>query len=245
MLGRKKKHRVGLIFIVLILLLVIAGVIAIKSSTIKTVTITGNSFYTEDEIKNFLFDSTVENNTIKCYLDNHLGKNKKIPFIERYQIEIVNNHEVEVIVYEKNIVGYVDYVGSCMYFDRDGTVVESSSERLEGICEVRGITFSQIVLHKQIQTSIKGLFDQVLLMTQLFEKYEMDVELINFDQSCNVSVTIGEIKVELGEAEDMDLKISELNNILPALSGRKGTLYLDDIQFGSAIDGTYPFKTEE
>lgn len=242
MLDRQKKHRVGLIFIILLLVLVIAGVIAIESSTIKTVTVTGNSFYTEDEIKEFLFDSTVENNTIKCYLDNRLGKNKEIPFIERYQIEVVNNHEVEVIVYEKNIVGYVHYMGSYMYFDRDGIVVESSSEKLKGICEVKGIRFSQIVLYGQIQTEVKGLFDQVLLMTQLFEKYKMDIERINFNKSSEVSVKIGDIKVKLGKAEDMDLKVSELNDILPQLKGMKGTLYLDNIQFGAASDGTYYFK---
>lgn len=244
MLARQKKYRVGLIFIILLLVVVIAGVIAIKSSTIKTVTVTGNSFYTEDEIKEFLFDSTVENNTIKCYLDNRLGKNKEIPFVERYQIEIVNNHEVEVIVYEKNIVGYIYYMGSYMYFDRDGTVVESSSEKLKGICEVKGISFSRIVLHEQIQTEIKGLFDQVLLMTQLFEKYKMDIKLINFDQSAEVRISIDDIKVELGEAEDMDLKIAELNDILPELQGLKGTLYLNNIQFGASSDGTYYFKKE-
>lgn len=244
MLDRQKKRRVGLILIIILLILVIAGAVAIKSSTINAVKVTGNSFYTEEEIKAFLFDSTVENNTIKCYLDNRFGENKEIPFIERYQIEIVNNHEVEVIVYEKNIIGYVEYMGSYMYFDRDGTVVESSPEKLDGICEVKGISFSKIVLHEQIETKIKGLFEQVLLMTQLFEKYELDIELINFDLSTNVSVSVGDIKVELGEADDMDLKIAELDDILPRLEGLKGTLYLDDIQFGASSDETYYFKRE-
>ena len=245
MLDRFQKRKTGWIVVLVLLALLLIAVIAIGSSTIKTVTVTGNSFYTEDEIKTFLFDSTVENNTIKCYLDNHFGKNKEIPFIERYQIEIVDRHKVKVIVYEKNIIGYVYYMGSYMYFDRDGTVVESSSSKLEGICEVQGINFSQIVLHKTLETEQKSVFNQVLMMTQLFEKYELKIERISFDSATSVSAYAGDVKIELGEPDNMDLKIAELDASLPELEGLKGTLYLDNIQSGASSDGTYYFKQEQ
>lgn len=244
MLDKLRRHKVRWILIFLILILAALAVFVIKSATIEKIRVTGNSFYTEDEIRDILFDSRVENNTIKCYLNNHFGKNKEIPFVERYQIEIINRHEVEVIVYEKNIIGYVNYMGSYMYFDRDGTVVESSSELLKGICQINGLSFSRIVLYEPIETQTDGLFDQVLLMTQLFEKYSMDIELINFDPSDNVQVAVGDIKVELGAAENLDLKIAELHDILPQLEGMKGTLYLDDIQSGASSDGTHYFKKE-
>lgn len=244
MLDRLKEHKVRWILIFLLLILAAAAAFIIKGSTIETVKVTGNSFYTEDEIRNFLFDSKVENNTIKCYLNNRFGRNKEIPFVERYQIEIINRHEVEVIVYEKNIIGYVEYMGSYMYFDRDGTVVESSSDLLDGICQVRGLSFSRIVLYEPIETSIKDLFGQVLTMTQLFEKFEMDIDRIDFDKESEVQISVGEIKVELGAAEDLDLKIAELHDILPQLEGMKGTLYLDDIESGASSDGTHYFKKD-
>lgn len=244
MLDRLKKHKGRWIFIFLILIFAVSAALIVKGLTIRTVKVTGNSFYTEEEIRNFLFDSKVENNMVKCYLNNRFGKNKEIPFVERYQIEITGPHEVEVIVYEKNIVGYVDYMGSYMYFDRDGTVVESSSELLDGICQVKGLSFTRIVLYEPIETTIKDLFSQVLLMTQLFEKYEMDIEQINFDQTANVQIAVGDVRVELGAAEDLDLKIAELHDILPRLEGMKGTLYLDDIQSGASSDGTYYFRKD-
>lgn len=244
MLDSLKEHRARWIALLLILIFAAAAAFIIKSSTIETVKVTGNHFYTEDEIRNFLFDSKVENNTIKCYLNNRFGKNREIPFVERYQIEIISRHEVEVIVYEKNIIGYVDYMGSYMYFDRDGTVVESSSELLDGICQVQGLSFSRIVLYEPIETEVSDLFDQVLLMTQLFEKYELDVERICFDDASGVWIFMGDIKVELGAAEDLDLKIAELHDILPQLEGMKGTLYLDDIYSGASSDGTHYFQKE-
>lgn len=244
MLDRLKRHKVRWILIFLLLILAAAAAFIIKSSTIETVKITGNSFYTEDEIRNILFDSKAENNIIKCYFNNRFGENKEIPFVERYQIEITGWHQVEVIVYEKNIIGYINYMGSYLYFDRDGTVVESSSELLDGICQVRGLNFSRIVLYEPIETSVEELFDQVLLMTQLFETYEMDVEAIDFDENSRVQISVGSIKVELGAAENLDLKISELHDILPQMKGMKGTLYLDDIESGASSYGTHYFKKE-
>lgn len=244
MLDRLKRHKERWILIFLLLILAAAAAFIIKSSTIETVKITGNSFYTEDEIRNILFDSKAENNIIKCYFNNRFGEHKEIPFVERYQIEITGWHQVEVIVYEKNIIGYINYMGSYLYFDRDGTVVESSSELLDGICQVRGLSFSRIVLYEPIETTVEELFDQVLLMTQLFEKYEMDVETIDFDENSRVQISVGSIKVELGAAENLDLKISELHDILPQLKGMKGTLYLDDIESGASSDGTHYFKKE-
>ncbi len=40
---------------------------------------------------------------------------------------------LKIRVYEKNMVGYVRYLGQDVYFDKDGIVVESSTQELEGI----------------------------------------------------------------------------------------------------------------
>ena len=48
---------------------------------------------------------------------------------------------MEIIIYEKSIVGYVSYMSSYMYFDKDGIVVESSSSQLDGVPWVTGLDF--------------------------------------------------------------------------------------------------------
>ena len=45
---------------------------------------------------------------------------------------------MEIIVYEKSMVGYVSYMNSNLYFDKDGIIVESTSEILPGNTEVDG-----------------------------------------------------------------------------------------------------------
>ena len=59
--------------------------------------------------------------------------------------------DVEVIVYEKSVVGYVSYMNSRMYFDKDGIIVESTSETLPGVPKIAGLSFGHIVLHQRFQ----------------------------------------------------------------------------------------------
>lgn len=46
-------------------------------------------------------------------------------------------------MYEKNIVGYVHYLGKNVYFDKDGIVVESSDQEIEGVPLIKGLTFDR------------------------------------------------------------------------------------------------------
>ena len=64
MLVKLKRKRtipaaLGILLLVIIILAVLYG-----SSTIKTVKVTGNSYYTEDEIREILFGTAMDNNTI-------------------------------------------------------------------------------------------------------------------------------------------------------------------------------------
>ena len=61
-------------------------------------------------------------------------KNKQIPFIQKYDVEVtIWPDKMNVAVYEKAIVGYISYMGCNMYFDKDGIVVESSSENYTAV----------------------------------------------------------------------------------------------------------------
>lgn len=54
-------------------------------------------------------------------------------------------NKMNVAVYEKAIVGYISYMGCNMYFDKDGIVVESSSENYEDVPQITGLDFKSIV----------------------------------------------------------------------------------------------------
>lgn len=238
------KHK-AIVPILLLVIVILVALIAIGSRfQIKTVTVEGNSYYTDEEIQNLLFSDFWEKNTLYSWFKCRMGQQKTIPFIERYQMDMISPTEIEVIVYEKNLIGYVEYMGSKMYFDRDGIVVESSQKEMDGIPEILGINFNQIVLYQKLDVNNDQLFDGVLTLTQLLQKFELDVDIIYFDKSNKASIQINDITVELGTLELLDGKITELNDILPNLKGKKGILYLDNYN-ESSIKSTYIFKNTE
>lgn len=220
------------------------ALLAAANITIREMSVTGNEFYTNEEIRDMLFDTPLKRNTIYCYLNNRFGERQAIPFVERYQIEFRSLSSVEVIVYEKNIVGYIEYLGSNLFFDRDGMIVESSSRVIDGIPIVAGLKLDHVILYQKLPVERQDVFEVLLNLTQLFERYEIRADKIFFDKNYNAQVIIDDITVRLGDEENLDLKIGELKNILPKLKGLSGTLYLEGYQENS-INTAYVFKKDE
>ncbi|MCI8402422.1 MAG: cell division protein FtsQ [Lachnospiraceae bacterium] len=207
---------------------------------IDRVTVNGGDFYTEQELINYIFEKPVERNFLYAWLNDRFGSQKPIPFISGYTMEFVGTGEVHVTVYEKNVIGYVDYMGSHMYFDKDGTVVESSSEVWEGIPLITGLDFRYIVLYKPLPVENETAFMEILNLTQLIRKYDIPVEKIYFDPAFHATLYIDEIQVLLGDKTSMEEKIAELTGMLKALSGRSGTLHLERYD-RTAMNPAYSF----
>lgn len=61
-----------------------------------------------------------------------------IPFVDVMNVSILAPDTIKITVYEKALAGYVKYLDTYMYFDKDGYVVESSGIRTQGIPRSRG-----------------------------------------------------------------------------------------------------------
>lgn len=92
----------------------------------KEVVVEGNVHYTEDEIKQWVLDDFISQNTVLASLfksDDHV---EDIPFIESYQVDFLERNKICITVNEKEVVGYVEENQMCYYFDRDGMIVEET-----------------------------------------------------------------------------------------------------------------------
>ena len=220
--GRKRGIIPGVILAILIILLVL-----IFSVRIKDVEVSGNKQYTKEQIESLLFDGTWSRNSAFCYYQNRFQEHKSIPFIEEYKINFKSPTRVEVIVFEKSVVGCVSYMSSYMYFDKDGIIVESSSEQLPGVPVIAGLEFGHIVLHQPLPVADQDIFGEILNLTQVLNVSDIQVDRINYNSYNEAELVMGDITVELGNSDSLDGKISELHDIMPELSGLSGTLYLD------------------
>lgn len=219
------RKRVGLMVGVILLLI---GVIFAMTITIEDITITGNEKYTDEQMMEFIFPKTMNRNAIYCYVMNQFVEQEEIPFVERYDLIFHTPTQVEIIVYEKSLVGYVSYMSSYMYFDKDGIIVESANSKLEGIPWITGLDFGHIALYQKLPVQTPKVFDDILNLTQILSIFELGVDEVRYDSSLEATLYLGDIEVILGNNEDLNGKISELNDMLPQLVGLKGTLYLDN-----------------
>ena len=201
---------------------------------INTIHVSGNRQYTAEQIEASIFDSRLSRNPVFCYMQYRFRPHKSIPFVQDYKLVFRSPSDVEVIVYEKSVVGYVSYMNSRMYFDKDGIIVESTSETLPGVPKIAGLSFGHIVLHQPLPVEDISVFNEILNLTQVLSVNEVAVDEIRFNKEKEATLQIRSLKVELGSNSEMNGKLSELTDILRDYPDLSGTLYLDSYDESNA-----------
>ncbi len=181
---------------------------------LEELTVTGATRYTEEEIKERLVTAKTDSNALLLYLKYNYVTDFKLPYIEKADIKLSGSHKVSVRIYEKIMTGCVELMGEYLYFDKDGIVVESSSERLPDIPLIKGLKFKKIILHEKLEVQKDELFDTILNLTQLVDKYELEVKTITFNSDYEVSVDCGDLIALLGKRTAYDEVLAELKSIL-------------------------------
>ena len=212
--------------LIALLLLLAAAVYVWVRYRVTKVYVDGSTHYTNEEISDIVMTGPLGQNSLYLSFKYRHKGIEDVPFVERMDVTIVDPNTIRISVYEKALAGYVNYLGNYMYFDRNGTVVEASRERTEGIPEVTGLSFDHIILYEPLPVENTDVFSRILDITQLLKKYELAAERIYFDEAGNMTLFFGEVRAELGKNEYTDEKVSNLKYILPSLEGRKGVLDL-------------------
>ena len=128
------------------------------------------------------------------------------------------------------MAGYVEYLGHYLYFDKDGIVVESSTQQIEGLPFVTGLDFDYITLHEKLPVEKEDVFRLILNITQLLTKYKIETDKIYFDNNYNITLYFGQVRVFLGTSDYIDEKINRLRFILPELEGHSGVLHMENYE---------------
>lgn len=215
-----------LLLALLVLVLLSFGVISLFK--IRKVEITGNSFYSEQEIRDRIITDRYTENSIFLYLKYKYFNKEEIPFVDKIEVSLQGIGKVKIRVYEKSVIGYVTYMGSNFYFDKDGVVVESSAEVKEGIPGISGVRFSSLALYQKLAVEDDKIFDRILSITQLLKKYELGPDRIEFGTDLTLNLYFGEVKVALGSSDDLEDKMGRLHDIYGDLESLSGTLHMEN-----------------
>ena len=150
--------------------------------------------------------------------------------------------EQQTALYEKALAGYVKYLDTYMYFDKDGYVVESSGIRTQGVPQITGLAFNHIVLGEQLPVENPEVFAGIMDMTKLLNKYQLTADKIYFHSSGEITIYFGQIKVAMGsDNSHLEDKLQLLPGFLEQLEGKSGTLQMENYEEGK---GKFTFKPD-
>lgn len=209
-------------------ILVITALCLLEIYKVKTVYVEGNVHYSSNEIRDMVMVGDLGDNSIYLSMKYKNKTIEDIPFISAMNVEIVSPDTIKITVYEKSLAGCVEHLGEYVYFDRDGMVVECSTKKTTGVPIVTGLSFDSVVLYEPLPVTNDDVFEMILSISQLYEKYEMEAQMIQFTTGGNIIVHSGDIKAAMGKGDNIDDKVMTLASIMPELSGLSGTVKLEN-----------------
>ncbi len=229
----------------LVVLLLLAGC-AVKwvldTYTVQTVYVEGNYHYTREEIQAMVMEGPLGQNSLYLGWKYENQNVENIPFVDVMDVTVLAPDTIKITVYEKMLAGYVEYLDTYMYFDKDGYLVECSSVKTLGIPQITGIQFEHAVLGEPLPVADAGVFERILSLTQLISKYELEAEKIFFHADGEATVYFGATKVALGNSTDyLEDRFMLLPVFLEELKGQSGTLQMQNYNPGN---GRYTFRPD-
>ena len=221
-------------FLLPAVLLAIAAVLAavflfiLQYFHVENIYVEGNLHYTSDEIIQMVTGQRFGDNSLYLALKYRDRGIQDIPFIQTMDVDVLSPDTIKITVYEKSVAGYVKYLDRYMYFDRDGIVVEASVTKTEGIPEITGIDFSQVVLYEALPVENQDIFREILSITQILSKYGLSADKIYFDDTGEMTLYFGDVRARLGSEDNMEEKVARLQQLLPSAEGKKGVFRLEN-----------------
>lgn len=231
----KKSNIVKILILIVVLILV-------YSIKIDKINIINNSNHNDSELVNQIFGSKNNINSLSFFLRDKILPHKEIIYVERYEINWRSPIEVDLIVYTKPIIGYIKFMSNYFYFDKDGYVCESSSEKKQGIAEFTGLKIDNITLNQKLKIKDKNYMDSILNISDNMAMFDnLPIDLVNYVSISDIRLKLYEIEVRLGDNGYMETKFSVLSDMIDKIKDKKGILFLENCR-DNMIDEQYIFK---
>lgn len=228
---RKKKKRLKTILLGLLTVICVLAVfflIALKLFTVKKVVVEGNELYDQQTIEDTVLNDKYSWNSLYVYLKYKIKDTDKVPFIDTMSIGLDSPHTLHISVYEKGMLGYIYIPGidENAYFDKDGFVVETSSDTVPGVPKIDGISCDKVVLYEKLPIQ-DSMLKNLLELTQSLKRQNLVPDAIDYGCDNAPAATYGNVRVVIGDTTKLTRKIERLKAIMPSLEGMSGTLHLE------------------
>lgn len=232
MLRKRGKWIAGAVILCLLLLVYVIIAAVFK---VRTVEVVGNDHYTEEEIRELVMNDRHSENSLYLYGKYNYFQTDDIPFVDKIEVSLVSANQVKIRVYEKSLIGYVEYLGTNLYFDKDGVVVESTSRIRDDVPRIFGLNFDSLTLYQKLGVENDEIFTKILNVTQLLKKNQLSPDKIEFKRNMDLVLHFEQVRVELGEGDHLEEKLGRLPQFLKDLYGKSGVLNMSGYSEDSSM----------
>ncbi len=231
--------------------------------SLDSVIVLGNVHYTEDEIRSEVTKGLFGNNTwiVSRLKDSFVPENMEL--IDQIDVTMKDHHTLQITVQERQLIGYVQYLDCNLYFDSEGRVMDSvvsdTSESTDTAGEgtealtaeavgktatsfvtamkeaprINGLDFTSAQLHEILPVKDASVFYTILGIARMVNKYDINPDAVNFDETMQITLTYKDVTVNLGKDELIEEKLARVAAILPSIEGKNGVLHMEDYTSGT------------
>jgi cell division protein FtsQ len=203
---------------------------------IRHVKVEGGEIYSKQEIISSAMSDRFSYRMLYFFVKSQLGALITLPFTQEIDVEWNSPTSVTLHVYDKTISGCVKYMGKYIYFDKDGVVLQSLTDTMDGVPIVTGIKFGKFALGEAFDVDDDTLFDTIMNLSSLIAHYNVPVNQIKFDDKA-VTIYSGKVQVYLGEKDFYDDDMAVLASVLKKTNkkGLSGTINMEHFVPGNRI----------
>ncbi len=251
------------LFAAMVLIVLAALLSFINYYSLQNVTVLGNVHYTEEEIRAEVTRGILGNNTWVVSHTRSSFTPDDMELIDQIDVTMKDHHTLQITVQERQLIGYVQYLDCNLYFDSEGRVMdsvireeESGMDTADGEGEtltaeavgktatsfvaamkeaplITGLSFTHAQLHEILPVSDDSVFYTILGIARMINKYDINPDAVNFDENMQITLTYGDLTVNLGKDELIEEKLARVAAILPSIEGKSGILHMEDYTSGT------------
>lgn len=212
------------ILYIVIIVFSIAFMLTSSLFNIKTINVTGNVRVSQQEIIR-LSGLNYQQNIFRINTKDTMKSIFQNPYVKKIKIDRKLPNIINIDIIERKPLVLVPYVGSYLFVDQEGVVVEiNSSIKDLKLPTINGLKFNTFKLGEEIKLEDKQQLEKVVKLINEITNAGINEEIseINTADVLNIKLlTINGIKINLGDASDIENKIPLAKAILQDLNKKK------------------------
>lgn len=154
------------------------------------------------------------------------------PYIAHAKLSAELPDTMVIEVSERKVRGYVPYMGSYLYIDEEGRVLDVQDSYFKALPLVRGLSFDSFQLGEILPVKNPEKLTVILRMSQLMQKYELLDLVVEIDVTNpkDIFAEVNQVQIHLGGMDNGDQKIRMMAEIMKTIPEEdRGSLDLSDL----------------